>query len=75
MGTKKHIDRSDSSSQKRLSKNEHSEINKSTRFKKVKNCLHTKTSLVVIDGFASWELTAEKCSKCNNILQKTITNY
>ena len=39
-----------------------------------KKCKHPDTSLIVIDGFAEWEITALKCSLCKNILHKTISN-
>ena len=37
-----------------------------------KECTHQKKSIIVIDGFAEWEVTEIQCSVCKNILHETI---
>ncbi len=32
------------------------------------NCLHENKSIIVIDGFAEWEVIAIECSDCKNKL-------
>ncbi|WP_272152139.1 hypothetical protein [Tenacibaculum aiptasiae] len=37
------------------------------------DCLHKHKSIVVIDGFAQWEVIALECSDCKNKLLETIS--
>lgn len=43
-------------------------INK--KLQSLKICRHKNKSIIVIDGFASWEVTAIKCCDCKKIIKK-----